>query len=58
MTATNKITKAQVGFENSEPGRIKLWPVRQPLNHEFLTEAEFGERYEVSTEPTPPSTTT
>jgi len=56
MKATTKISKAEVGFEKQADGRIKFWPVNQPLHHEFLTEAEFNARFEVVTEQTKTTT--
>ena len=52
MKAKNKDNKSDFGFDKQADGRIKLWPINQPMHHEFMTEAEFNARFEVIPEQT------
>ena len=52
MKAINKYTKTEIGFEKTTEGRVKLWPINQPMHHEFLSQADFDARFEIVPETT------
>ena len=56
MTAKSKTSKATFGFEKQPDEQIKLWPSKQPLHHEFISQADFEARFEII--PEQPTTTT
>ena len=45
--AKSKIGKLEVGFSIQEDKRVKVWPGKQPLHHEFLSQSDFDARFEI-----------
>ena len=47
MKAKTKNSKQEIGFEKQEDGRVKVWPVNQPMHHEFISQANFDAMFEI-----------